>query len=182
MERALFMLSLLGDRIFRFWMLVFVITFLAMVVEIIIKRTIPKGLAALSILLIAASLHKLLGFANFEYYQYMFEQLPPQVVVIRYCFSIFDRVISLGAGIGLLFCRDYARKLAIVMSVITLCILPWKHPYYVFANVAERAARQLETPVPNPWYGVVFYTVLDVLFASAQIIYFTRPGVKKHFF
>jgi hypothetical protein len=179
--RGLFFLSLVLSEITRFWWIVLAATMIAFFIEgKIIKRKIPWGVAVLAVLLISASVHKLIGLANYEYYQFMFQQLPAKWIPFRYMVSVSLRGIGIAIGLGLLFRHELARKMAIVLCFFTIILLPWKHPYQVFQNVAERTAGYFETQA-DPLPGFVFYCTLDIVFCLAMIFCLTRPKIKEFF-
>jgi len=179
--RGFFFLSLVLSEITRFWWIVLAATMVGFFIEgRIIKRKIPWPVAIMAVLLISASIHKLIGLSDYEYYQFMFQQVSPQLLPFRYIVSLSLRGLGIMIGFGLLFGRELARKMAIILSFLTIILLPWKHPYAVFQNVAERTAGYFEAPA-DPLPGFIFYTTLDLVFCLLMIFFLTRPKIKEFF-
>jgi len=150
------------------------------------------GVTTFGILICVSSMLRLISLIDFHYYRFMFQQLSEQVIMIRYIFSIFIRVIGLVSGIGILFLNNNFRRLALALSLFTLLTIFWKHPYYVFENIAY-SIHEMEIgalnappkePLQNPSFPlismIVFYMV-DISFAGSFIYFFTRKGIKQQF-
>ena len=169
----------------RFLMFVLLVLFVylgAILLEKKLGKKRPAGVTALAVLLAAASLDKLAGFRSFEYYRFMFQQLPEAQIVLRYVFSITLRLIGLATAMGLLYLKEPFRKLAVGLGALALLTQPWKHPLPVFQNLSHAVQLQMPQGQPvNPWLGLVFYVAIDCIFALVLIVYLTRPQVKKAF-
>jgi len=169
-------------RAIEFWWFLLVVGVVMVLAETRIKRKIPLGLAFLTLLLVTASLFKLIRMTDFEYYQELYQQLPPYLINIRYVLSLLGKLLGLFAGIGLFYRNQLSRKVVIILSVISICILPWKYPYFVFENIASITADGFASPpVPNHWYEVICYSLRDLVFSATFIWYLTRPKVKAFF-
>ena len=142
----------------------------------------PRGVTILGVLLISLSVDQILGSRNFSYYSFMFQQLPHHLILARYCLSLISRGCVIFLGVGLLQMKAWARKGALLLGLVLLGGFPWKHPIYVFINLAELTEQHLPgNIVIDPWVGYVFYVGLDILFALLMLFYFSRPGVKRQF-
>lgn len=168
----------------------------------------PKGIAIFAFLLIAASLYNLSGLLNYDYYVFMFQQLPSGMINDRYILSIGSRVIGIIVAIGLMMRKEWARQLIIFFCSITILTFYWKHPYYVFENISiynecqrginsfprgtilDQFAYPLYPPdmhkykLVYPWQPKIshlFYTSVDLLFCASLLFYFTRKEVRKVF-
>ena len=149
----------------------------------------PQGVSIFCTLLILGSIYKLWGFWNYEYYQFMFQQLTEQMIFIRYVGSVALRLVGIFIALGVLFLKDGFRKALLALCVWALCSLYWKHPFFVFENIARYTEQlflnkmvlwDLTHPV-YPWVSFIFHCMIDIVFSGSAIYYFTRPQVKKHF-
>lgn len=142
--------------------------------------------------IMVTSLMQMTGLLSFERYLLLFDFLPREVVLVRYCLSWTLRFVSIICAIGLLVRNNICRKILLGVFVFTLCTVYWKHPYAGFVNhtrmLDERWASLLAmlgeprlsfSMIAVP--AMVGAIVLDVLFAAVFIYYFTRPGVRKLF-
>lgn len=105
-------------------------------------------------------------------------------------FSIVQRIVGLGAGIGLLQSIEIFRKIAI--AVFSIATLYWKHPHQAFFNFYDILYVQ---------YGSVFKAydmfesfrtqlghvclimiyLLDLILFGSLGLYLNRPAVKEYF-
>ena len=165
-----FVLALLGGYVLALWL------------GRMNKRVRPRGVTIFGVLLIALSVDQILGYRKFSYYYFMFHQLPYRLVLLRYCLSLISRggVIFLGAG--LLQMKSWARRGALLLGFVLLGGFPWKHPMYVFINLAELTEQHWPgSGVVDPWLGYMFYVGLDIIFALSMLFYFLHPVVKRRF-
>lgn len=155
----------------------------------------PWGVAVLGFILISSSLvhmHKLL--VDRLWYMETYNYLPSWLMLSRYAFSWAQRIIGLGAGIGLLCRRNIARQMVIFIGWITMIFVFWKHPFpawqkHVYYLEQQPAIRLLFAELGAPhfsiasvaWPALVVYYVLEIVFWSCFIYYLTRPRVKAHF-
>lgn len=167
----------------------------------------PRGITVFALLLIAGSLYKLSGFINYDYYIFMFQQLPTGQVNDRYIVSVAYRIVGLITAGGLLARREWARQLFLCLCGFTLMTLYWKHPYQVFVNIAiyqewlqglnefpagtnvtfafplypeSLQGYQLKHPlIPRlSWIG---HSLIDLVFCASAGYYFTRARVVEIF-
>ncbi len=163
----------------------------------------PRGIVIFGLLLILGSLYKLSGFLRYDYYVFMFQQLPAGGVGDRYIISIAYRIVGLITAGGLLLRKEWARQLFLTLCIFTLATLYWKHPYAVFENIAiyqeysaginalppgtvtessypiypvERGAYALRRPL-IPRLAQILHSLIDLVFCGWAVYYFTRPGV-----
>jgi hypothetical protein len=80
----------------------------------------------------------------------------------------------------------------LVMCLLTLCLLYWKHPLFVFENIARQTESlyingMIVTELDRYFYFWIprisraFYYLLDIVFSGSMLFYFTRPKVKEQF-
>ena len=147
-----------------------------------LKEKRPPGVIILGALLMLGSIYSLWGILDFDYYRFMFQQLPEPFIWIRYVASIIFRLVSLTAAVGVLLLKDIFRKLAIGLGLWTLATLYWKHPFYVFNNIYQGQQEIFLNKNPIfPWIALGFYYAIDIIFSISFIYYFTRPKVKAYF-
>ena len=185
-------LAVWANIIFRLGIMIAVGSIVARCISILEKRDgqkRPRGLCIFCVLLIVGSLDKLWGFLNYEYYRFMFQQFSEQAILLRYIGSIALRLVGLSIATGVILLKDRFRKALLILCLYTLCSLYWKHPFFVFENIA-RYTEQLflnkmgfgELTYPAyPWISLIFHYMIDIVFSGSALYYFTRPKVKEHF-
>ena len=142
--------------------------------------------------LIGGSVFQMVTLLNFEHYQYLFQDLPRAVMIIRYVVSWVVRVVSVCSGVGLLRRNDLARRIAITVCWLTIVTVYWKHPYAGFRRHTQYLDEFARTHLGPPWgesitfsaftlHAVVLARLLDILFAGCLIYYFTRPHITAQF-
>ncbi len=155
----------------------------------------PIGILVFGILLILGSGLWLYAYSNLNAYKDMFGWLSESAIQARYLFSVINRLLLIVTGIGILCLKDVFRKIGIALYVLTICILPWKHPYALFENLARDTASQIintmsSTPPPevlriihrtSSLYALGATYFIDIAFAAIFILYFTRPQIKNYF-
>ena len=147
------------------------------------------GITLFGSLLIVGSIYKLWGFRSYEYYQFMFQQLSEESIFVRYLGSIMLRIFAIIVAAGVLLLKESCRKLFVLLCVFTLCILYWKHPFYVFENIARLSEQMILrkeaggelTNSLYPWISLAFHYAIDILFSGTALYYFTRSKVKEQF-
>lgn len=146
------------------------------------------GIIIFGWLIIVSSLlqmHKLLIDKNwyFETYSYM----PLWLVYCRYAFSWFQRIAGITAAVGALFCKEWGRKLLVLIGAFTIITVYWKHPLVGFKNHALYLDRVMPSLTQEftfeslAFYSMITHIILDILFQSTLIYYFTRRHVKQQF-
>ena len=149
----------------------------------------PQGVMLFGVFLILGSIYKLWGFLSYDYYVLSFQPLPEQVIFARYIGSVGLRVLGLIIATGVLLLKDIFRKSFIVLCALTLCALYWKHPFFVFENIAQHTEQlfshttvtgELAYPL-YPWISLLFNYTVDIVFCASALFYFTRPKVKEQF-
>ncbi|MCK5081711.1 MAG: hypothetical protein KAR31_02290 [Candidatus Omnitrophica bacterium] len=149
----------------------------------------PQGVLLFGVFLILGSIYKLWGFLNYDYYQFMFQQLSEEIVFMRYFGSVMLRIVGLIVATGVLLLNDISRKILIVLCVGTLFSLYWKHPFFVFENISRYTEQQFfqeavigELTYPaHPWISLIFNYIVDIVFCGSALFYFTRPKVRAQF-
>lgn len=119
----------------------------------------------------------------FETYSYM----PLWLATARYSFSWFQRVAGITAALLTLNYREWGRRLLLVIAVFTISTVYWKHPYVA----VERHGAELKIQYPAVFgdysldhiatVATIGLILIDVLFQSAVIYYFTRREVREAF-
>ena len=149
----------------------------------------PQGVILFGVFLILGSVYKLWGFLNYDYYRFMFQPLSDSIIFARYFGSVALRLVGLIVATGILLLNDVFRKSFIVLCVLTLCSLYWKHPFFVFENISGYTEQQFfqsavtgELTYPlRPWISLIFNYIIDIVFCGSALFYFTRPKVKERF-
>ena len=156
------------------------------------KNKRPKGVIIFGILIITSSLihmHKLVLDYDWNR-ENMLTCMPEWLVVVRYCFSWFQRILGLTIAIGILRLKNIFRKLGIALGVFTICTLYWKHPYSAFlrhTNYLDQQFGHLLTAAPGITFSsltlisLIVYYILEIVFWGIFIYYFTHPKVKEQF-
>lgn len=119
----------------------------------------------------------------FETYGYM----PAWLTTTRYCFSWFQRIVGITGAILVLKYHEWGRKILIAIGVFTITTVYWKHPY--IAVKAHAQSWQKSFPLEVQQYSLetialwatFILIILDVVFQSVLIYYFTRKDVKEAF-
>ena len=173
-----------------------------------IQETRSTGVTWLGSLMVVGSLIKIFFFVNYDYYRFLFQPLSDNVILIRYLLSVVGALIGLISGVGVLLLREVFRKLAVVLCVITLVTVFWKHPMFVFRNVAvyieheytgepfgqgvdiskegypffKEGSSKYKLKYENfPLISMSFYCVFDIVFCLAFIFYFNQNKIKEQF-
>ena len=155
------------------------------------KTKISPGVIAVAAMLILSSLFTLLTLlGGYNWYLYIFNYMPKWMILVRYGFSLAQRMVCIVVGIGILSLNDFFRKAVIAVSYFTIAILYWKHPYHAFKNHVEYlnqngawlragiSGLDFSSYALAAWIG---QCVLDIMFWGFIIYFFTRPGVKAQF-
>jgi len=160
--------------------------------ESLVKKR-PIGVIVFSVLLIYSSLSQLEQFTSLNQYHLVFQPLPENIIRLRFFVSIVIRVIGLISGIGLLFRRDFFRKLAIFSASFTLLTIYWKHPFFVvdkyskiiaFSIARHSMGEQMVLPHTNIYtttLALILLYSIDIIFSGCLIFYLTRRKVKTWF-
>ncbi|MGE0268557.1 MAG: hypothetical protein AB7S78_08905 [Candidatus Omnitrophota bacterium] len=168
----------------------------------------PRGIAVFSALLIAGSIYNLYGFLNYDYYVFMFQQMPTGMINDRFIISVGSRIAGIFIAVGLFARKETARQTLIVLFSISLLTIHWRHPFYVFENISiyseyqrgintfpagtilDKFAYPLYPPdmqgykLVYPWHPKIsrfFYMLIDFVFCSAFIYYFSRRRIRELF-
>jgi hypothetical protein len=154
-----------------------------------------KGVKVFGMLLILSSLlhiHKLV--VDLDWYVDSYSYMPPWLIVLRYGFSWFQRMIGILVGIGLLAQKEIARKLGILIGMFTILSVYWKHPYpafklhaqylddrfgYIFSRLGFSQISFSSSSVMI--LAIIMNSLGDILFWCIFIYFFTRSSVKKQF-
>ena len=162
--------------------------------ENIIDRKRPPGVIVFAILLILSTLIWSMAHLNYDYYRTTVRFLPEASARSRYFISIINRFLVLASAVGILFLKDIFRKMGLLLCFLTVCVIPWKHPFFTLKDLAEKATQQILSTIPpidtmarelvfkiSLWSSVAIVYIIDIGFAVAFIYYFTRPRVKALF-
>lgn len=162
--------------------------------ENLIDRKRLPGVIVFAILLILSTLIWSIGHLNYDYYRATVRFLPEASARIRYFISIVNRFLVLASAMGILFLKDIFRKIGLLLCFLTVCIMPWKHPFFTLKDITEKVTQQILSTMPpidtltrelvfkiSLWSSVAVVYIIDIGFAVAFIYYFTRPKVKNLF-
>jgi hypothetical protein len=148
-------------------------------------KPVPFGLFFIATFLISSAVYDMSTFVHYDYQRALFQELPERVFQARYAFSFALRTLIIIVSLGLLRLDERCRKAIIGLAVFTIATIYWKHPFYVFENVAimvERnyfgAADELRFPA-FPWISMFVYVTADLLIAGFLIYYFTLQSVTR---
>ncbi len=147
------------------------------------------GIDLIGFFLMAGGIYHLIGISDYGFYQFMFQQLASRAIFYRYIVSVLFRLITIAAGLGLVLRKEAFRKFAIGLAVYMLCTVYWKHPFYVFENLAIYSEYHVwdtsgHYPLAYPWHPYIsmgFYYVMDIVFSLAVLIYLRKDAVKQQF-
>lgn len=166
----------------------------------------PRGIAVFCTLLIIGSIYNLYGFLNYDYYVFMFQQLPTGMINDRFIISFSSRILAIIIAVGLLARREWARQTLIVLFGISLLTIYWRHPDFVFENISiyseyqrgintvpagtilDKFAYPLYPPdmqgykLVYPWHPKIsrfFYMLIDLVFCSSLLFYFSRKEIRN---
>ncbi|MBU0469005.1 MAG: hypothetical protein KKF78_00935 [Candidatus Omnitrophica bacterium] len=173
-----------------------------------IQDTRSTGVTWFGVLLTVGALFKIFLLFNYDYYRFLFQPLSDKAIFIRYVMSIAHIFLGLICGIGILILRDVFRKIAILLCFVTVLTVYWKHPVYVFRNVAVYIEHQYngktfgeEVEMSKEGYplfkkgssiyeleyesfpliSMSFYCIYDIVFCFAFIYFFNNKKVKEQF-
>jgi len=150
----------------------------------------PIGIVIVAILLIITSLIQLIiELSRAKLYIAQLYPLPLNLIFLRYFITVLLRVVGLSCGIGILLFSNLFRKLLILLSFSTIFTIYWKHPFFIFEKMYWQVhAMYLRAQIPEPadlwvktWIAWLIVSLIDIIFASAIIFYFTRPKIKELF-
>ena len=165
------------------------------------KQKLPRGVLVFGVLFIVSSLMHIQALIfNFHWYFDIYSYWPKWLILIRYLFSWFQRILGLVTAIGILRLKNIFRRIAIAIGVFTILTVYWKHPYAAFKNHAEtldrifantgfnelisRAAEiglHIKSFAELALAAVIGHAILDIIFCGSLIYYLTRPAVKEKF-
>lgn len=151
------------------------------------------GITVFSVLLIVGALYSLMGMSNVEGWNFLFQPLPEIFIQIRYFITVFVIALALISGVGILFLKDYFRKIIIFTTFFTFFSYLIEGPLIIYRNLpgfVEQQAALLAIEAPDIslkgvsavlWFFVIFSYVIDFCFAICLVYFFTRPKVKQQF-
>lgn len=142
--------------------------------------------------------HKLAADKDEYFFTYANGFMPYWVVMGRYLFSWFQRVIGLICAIGLFYQKEFSRQLTIGLGFFAVATIYWKHPYIGVKNhylyLSDQFSDRYSFPVYNALHindpevlhivfmGTVIVLILwDVIFWVSVVKYLTHPQVKAQF-
>jgi len=150
------------------------------------------GVTLFGYILIICSLYQMLALAGagYQHYLYLHQEYDKNMILVRYIFSWFIKIVGLVSGIGILNLKDIFRKLAILNSLLIICTVNLKHTYGAYLLHAQYLDKLAATYGFWP-YDVSFTTMvlpalkvqraIDIIFGVLLIYFFTRPAVEKQF-
>ena len=151
------------------------------------KRKITIGIVMCAILVIEYSFFGM-PIGGFNVYYSKFRPSPENLIFLRYLFSIFQRLVLLISGIGILFRRDIFRKITIFASFFIISTVYWKHPVACYRKILWWKIIDKTLPVDIitrinmlAWVCVAISTIIDVSICLCLIYYLTRANIKEQF-
>ena len=122
----------------------------------------PIGIKIFAWLIILSSLGQMMTLGDFAHYQYLFQDLPDHLIPKRYALSWCLRIAGLLAGIGILYFWEIARKIVILIFVVTIAGVNIKVSPDCFAGLVELLERDCAYLIntPAPFSSVVDASVL----------------------
>jgi len=157
-----------------------------------LRKIIEKRLSLIVIiigaLIVLHNMRGLVSISHYARYHFLFRDLPENLILTRYCFSIFLKILLLVTGIGIILRRDIFRKMILFISWFNILTIWLKHPVSCFRNIVNYMAGQkmlpaifMEDPELMIWILTVYNYIIDLGFAIFLIYFFTRPKVKEAF-
>lgn len=154
----------------------------------------PAGIKVYAMILIIGSLlWALTPLARPSSYLLVFSSLPHQLAIARYGLSVANRLCGLALGVGLLYRREFCRRIATLLFYFAIATMAWRHPFEHFLrqpcfalepdSLISRVGTggQLPDTLDLARVTYVVLVVAHICFAASFILYFARPAVKKHF-
>lgn len=148
----------------------------------------PVGVWALALWIVTGCIYDLLSFVNYDYLRQQFAPLSEELFRLRFSFSVTLRLMLIVVGFGLIALKAWARLATVFFGAFTIATITWKHPFYVFENIAimveqnqsQELITQLQYPA-FPWISMFAYVTIDIIFAGLLIYYFTQASVVSIF-
>ena len=144
----------------------------------------------LGFLWVVSSLIQMTSLVDYARYQYIFhDNLSYSLIFWRYIGSWAQRFLGLAAGFGLMYHRRWAAVVVNILSVYSILIVFWKHPYEAVKNHCVLLDKQLGWIFTSHGYtGIHFISyvgatanllrALDVLFFGFMLYYLSRLHIK----
>jgi hypothetical protein len=112
--------------------------------------------------------------------------------MLRFILSWLGRILLITAGIGIWQLKDWGRKLAIILFIMNILTLPWKHALISFGysyKYFHTHPELIELMVKNTTgikinlalLSFVFLTSWDFLLNATLILFFTQKKIKEKF-
>lgn len=157
-----------------------------------VQKRRSRGVTICGVALILLSLNTIIALLDFNYYLYLFQYLPKELIIFRYFISWMDRSIEFILGVGILCLNDMARKLLIATRIFIIVTIHLKHPLQGLGNHIQHLGREglinikyLEAQGISfqklTWMGTMGACAFDILIALFLIYFFTRPKIRAQF-
>ena len=129
---------------------------------------------------------------NFKHYLRLFEDLPTNIIIFRYCLSWSLRIVAIISAIGLLLYKNWARLSLLGLFIFTVLTVYLKHSYSGFLRHTKMLDEQYAVFLRNlnlqdfsfqtiALPSAIIAMLLDIFFALLFIYIFTRKEVKELF-
>ena len=129
---------------------------------------------------------------DYNWYMDTYSYLPVWLAVGRYLFSWFQRIIGLTVAFGLLYRKNFARLLGMVLGVFTISTIFWKHPYdgmlrhihFLFETnpTVHKAIMESGVTLSGLTIAVIIvHSLLDIIFWVLYINFFRKEKIKVKF-
>ncbi|HLF18152.1 MAG TPA: hypothetical protein VI749_04565 [Candidatus Omnitrophota bacterium] len=171
------------------FLIIGVVVYVLLAVLMVISKK-PRSLSLLIIcsLLATSCVYDFFNLVDYGYQRQLFLPMPEWVFQVRFCFSILLRSALIAISVGLIYRNELARKAVIAIAVFTIATIYWKHPYYVFENIAIMVEQQyFGAPIKQlqfpefPRISMLVYIAVDLIIAGVLIYYFTLPSVVRFY-
>ena len=138
--------------------------------------------------LVVMALFELNFLKDYRYYSFLHQHLPGNLIFLRYFLSLSLRIAIFITAAGLVFRIELFRKITIVIGVLTILTIYWRHPVEVFRQIFDYLAQKnpqvfsLRKDIPHiEWVLVGINYMIDITIWIFAIFFFTRKQVKRDF-
>ena len=143
-----------------------------------------KGVKIYTIAIIAYGVYTLLGVGGYKQFSFMFQGVPPALIVLVYAFTIFYGICGVYCGSKISKLEDWARKVILYVTAISV-ISGFLLNRIVMTNLKSfllSEASQVPVEIVNTVYQyAVIFTAIATIYELSVIYFFTRPKVIEQF-
>ena len=161
--------------------------------EIAVSRS--RAVTIFGVLFIIGSTFDL-GILRYDRYRFLLQDVSEGWVNLRYAISWMHRLAELATGIGILWRVEVARKSAILIGVLTLVTIPWRHPVAAFEHAVRHHGlevtfldwlqsvephRAAELYVLSLRVASIVVSTFYAGFALCAVAFFAHPAIRQEF-